>query len=175
MFDIHEEQRSLAAINKLGAEYPYAASMLAYLVLELYLKVRLLQDRKTLDYPEVSLKTKVGPVRKKLTFGDAKKLDDASFIDSFLVCCALGDLECIFKIPNDKRYSPDRNDVFHLNRYLASPLGSDRESLDAQNRAHLRTAKKHLVEASARYFPQWTIVETNGHLQFRDARRLPLI
>jgi hypothetical protein len=167
--DLEEEQRSLNAINKLEAEYPYAASMLAYLVLELFLKLRLLRDRKTLDYPEVSLKTKVGPVRKELTFGDAKKLDDASFIDSFLVYCALGDLECIFKIPNDKRYSPDRNDVFHLNRYLASQLGSDRESLDAQNHAHLRTAKKHLVEASKSYFREWIIVEeSDGRLRFES-------
>jgi len=168
MFDIHEEQLSLDAINKLEAEYPYAASMLAYLVLELFLKLRLLHDRKTLDCPEVSLKTKVGPVGNRLTFGDAKKLDDASFIDSFLVYCALGDLECIFKIPNDKRYSRDRNDVFHLNRYLASQLASNYQSRDARNRTYLKKAREHLIDASELYFPQWTIVELNGQLQFRS-------
>jgi hypothetical protein len=173
MLDLHEEQPSLDAIRELEEEYPYAASMLAYLVLELYLKLYLLQYRKTLTAKEVNFGTTVGRENKKIKLGDAKNLDDTSFIQRFLVNCALGDLEKIYYIPRGK-YSTHRNKVFHGNLYLADQLGRDYEFRVSQNRAYLETAKKHLIEASKLYFPQWTIVELNGQLQFRDARRLPL-
>jgi hypothetical protein len=175
--DLDEEQRSLHAINLLESEYPYAASMLAYSILELFLKLSLLHKRRDLTEEEVSLDTSVDQEQKgeRLTLRDAKELSDELFIQRFLAKCTLGVLENVYRMKEDKRYSPDRNDVFHLNRYLASQLGSDREYLDAQNHAHLRTAKKHLVEASKSYFREWRIVETKGQLQFRDARRLPLI
>ena len=175
MLDLCEEQRSLDAINKLETECPYAASMLAYLVLELFLKLHLLHYRKTLTAEKVSFDTEVGRKGMKLRLGDAKDLDDTSFIQCFLVNCALGDLENVYKMPNNKRYSQDRNNVFHSNLYLANQSGKDHEFRVSQNCTYLETAKKHLIDASERYFPQWRIVETNGHLQFRDARRLPLI
>jgi hypothetical protein len=158
MLDLREEQRSLDAINKLEAEYPYAASMLAYLVLELFLKLHLLKYRKTLTDKEVEIDESL---RK------AKDLDDTSFIESFLTRLPLGRLERVYRIP-EKRYSKDRNDVFHSNLYLANQLGNDYQSRVAQNRAYLETAKKHLVEASELYFPQWRIVELKGQLQFRS-------
>ena len=168
--DLGEEQRSLDAINLLESKYPYAASMLAYSLLELFLKLNLLHWRRELPNGRYSLDTSVDQEQKgkRLTLRGAKDLNDESFIQRFLAKCTLGVLENVYRIEDDKRYSKDRNDVFHLNRYLASQLGSDRESLDAQNRAHLRTAKKHLVEASELYFPQWTIFELNGQLLFRS-------
>jgi hypothetical protein len=162
MLDLCEEQRSLDAINRLEPDYPYAASMLAYLVLELYLKLRLLQDRKTLTDGEVDFDTKVGGVR----LGDAKGFDDTSFIDTVLTQLTLGRIEQVYRIPKE-RYSQDRNNVFHSNLYLANQLGRDTEFRVSENRAYLETAKKHLVEASGLYFPQWTIVELRGQLQFK--------
>jgi len=168
MLDPDEEQRSLDAINQLEKEYPYAASMLAYLVLELFLKLYLLQSRKKLTAEKVSFDTKVGRQGMDLSLGDAKNLDDEPFIRSFLANCTLGDLENVYRIPNDKRYSQDRNNLFHANLYLANQLGSGYESRDAQNREYLKTAKKHLVEASEIHFPEWTIIESQGELRFKD-------
>jgi len=163
MLDLREGQRSLDAINTLEPEYPYAASMLAYLLLELYLKLRLLQDRKTLTAGEVDFDTKIGGMK----LGDAKGFDDTSFIETVLTQLTLGRLEKVFRIPKE-RYSQDRNNVFHSNLYLANQLGRDYEFRVSQNHAYLETAKKHLVEASELYFPQWRIVELKGQLQFRS-------
>jgi hypothetical protein len=167
--DLKEEQRSLDAINELEAEHPYAASMLAYSILELFLKLSLLHKRKGLTKKEFSLDTSVDQEQngEKLTLGDAKELSDELFIERFLAKCTLGVLENVYRMKEDKRYSRDRNNVFHLNRYLTSQLASDRKSLDAQNRTYLKKAKKHLIDASVQYFPQWTIVELNGQLEFR--------
>jgi len=156
---------TLEAINSLEAKYPYAATVLGYVVLERLLKLHLLRNRMTLTAEEVDFDKKVG--RKGQRLGDARDLDDKSFIQRFLLNCALGDLEDIYKIRPKGRYSKDRNGVFHSNLYLVNQLESDYQSRDAQNRAYLKKAKEHLVEASGLYFPQWTIVELRGQLQFK--------
>jgi len=156
---------TLEAMNRLEEKYPYAATMLVYLVLERLQKLHLLQCRGVLTDKEVEFDKNLG--RKGRTLRNAKDLDDTSFIRSFLVHLALYHLETIYKIPS-KRYSKDRNDVLHSNLYLLNQLESDYQSRDAQNRLYLETAKKHLVEASELYFPQWRIVELKGQLQFRS-------
>jgi hypothetical protein len=166
------EKHTLEAINQLeDQDYPYAATMLVYLVLERLLKRHLLQNRKTLKAKEFNLNVKVSHKKKKVKLGDAKNFDRELFIEHFLVHCALGELEQIYKIPEEKRCSKDRNDVFHSNLYFRNPLPSDYESRDAQNRRYLKTAKQHLVEASELCFPQWQItkiVESKEHLQFKS-------
>jgi hypothetical protein len=162
---IEVEKRTLEAINELqDQKYPYAATMLVYLVLERLRKRHLLQYRQTLTAKEVDLDTKVG-LKKDKRLGDAKTLDNRSFVRSFLVDLTLHDLQKIYRIP-EKKYSKDRNDVFHSNLVLMNQLESDYESRDAQNRQYLETAKQHLVEASELCFPQWRIIESSGQLQY---------
>ena len=154
---------TLEAMNRLEEKYPYAATMLVYLVLERLLKLHLMQYRKALTDKEVEFDKNLG--RKGRTLRNAKDLDDRSFIQSFLVHLTLYHLETLFKIPA-KRYSKDRNDVFHSNLYLSNQLESDYQSRDAENRTYLNKAKGHLVEASGLCFPQWRIIESNGQLQY---------
>lgn len=158
------EAHSLKAIGKLEGEFPYAATLLVYAVLERCLKLHLLQYRNTLTQNEVDLEGKVG--RKKQKLSDFRNLDDVSFIRQFLVNCTLGAIEIIYRVPN-RKYSNFRNKVFHSELYFDDQLTSNYQSRDKANRKYLKTAKKHLVEASELYF-QRKIIESNGSLQFES-------
>lgn len=157
-----QEAHSLKAVGKLEAEFPYAATLLVYAVLERCLKLHLLQNRKTLTSAEVELEREVGRNKQKLI--DFQNLDDAPFVQRFLVNCTLGALEIIYKVPN-KKYSDFRNKVFHSELYLNTQLRSEYQIRDRENRENLKIAKGHLVEASEMYFKE-RIVELNGSLQF---------
>jgi hypothetical protein len=157
------EEESLKAINKLQADFPYAATLLIYTVLERCLKLHLLEKRKSLTDTEVNLKCKT-PYGQKFSLSEARHYDDADFIRLFLVNCPLGTLEHIYKVL-DRRYSDARNDVFHSNLFLSDQLSSKYTSRNEENRKYLTKAKAHLIEASKLYFSQ-EIAESNGALRF---------
>jgi hypothetical protein len=158
-----KEVHSLKAISELESEFPYAGTLLIYVVLERCLKLHLLENRKTLTDADVNLEYKVRGKRKLSKFRD---LDDNAFIREFLVHCTLGNLEGIYKI-QDKRYSASRNKVFHSDLFLRAQREHDFKSRDEENRKYLKTAKDHLIEASERYFRQ-KITESNGLLEFES-------
>lgn len=160
-----EEAPSLKAISSLESEFPYAATLLIYVVLERCLKLRLLKNRKMLTEPEVALNEPVGP-RKKLKLVDFKNHNDDTFVERFLMKLTLSDLEIIYKV-SDKKYSTPRNKVFHSNFYVNYQLGQDYAFRDAANRQYLQAAKEHLIQASDQYFHQRIIV-SNGVLQFES-------
>lgn len=158
------EEHSLRAIGKLESEYPYAATLLVYVVLERCLKLHLLQNRKSLTDKDVELCKPVG--RKNHRLADFRDYDDCSFIKEFLLNCSLGALEIIYRVPG-KKYSDLRNRVFHSDLYITEQRGKDYQSRDAANRQHLQTAKEDLIEASERYFHR-PIISSNGLLQFQS-------
>jgi hypothetical protein len=158
------EVRSLEAIKELEQEFPYAATLLIYVVIERCLKLYLLENRQNLTDAEVDLERCVGRKRQRLS--DVRGLNDKSFIDNFLVNCPLGALETIYRIPGG-RYSHSRNGVFHSDLFLRHQVGSDDTSRNKANQEHLKEAKKHLIEASERYFHQ-KITDSNGLLQFES-------
>ena len=154
----------MEAIGKLEPEFPYAATLLVYTVLERCLKLHLLKNRKTLTQNEVDLETKVGQKKRKLS--NFINLDDNSFIQQVLAYCTPGTMEKIYKVP-DRKYSSFRNKVFHSDLYLKDQRTSDYQSRDKANREYLKTAKEHLVEASELYF-KLKIIELNRLLQFEN-------
>lgn len=160
------EKHSLEAISQLESEFPYAATLLVYVVLERCLKLYLFQNRKVLSSEKLDLDVEVKLVGKKAKFNDFRDHDDAAFRDKFLLECPLGSLEKIFKI-QDRKYSSSRNNVFHSNLYISDQITSDESTRDAENRKYLKTAKEHLIEASTLYFHQ-KIIESNGRLQFES-------
>lgn len=135
------EARSLEAVGKLEAEFPYAATLLVYVVLERCLKLRLLESRHTLTEKDVELDKPVG--RKSQKLRDFKDLEDSSFIREFLENCTLGALEIIYRVPK-RKYSDHRNEVFHSDLYMKEQLGKDEKSREERNRQYLQTAKEHL-------------------------------
>jgi hypothetical protein len=120
----------------------------------------LLKKRKTLTEPTVNLNVAANGVPLR----DACKRADKDLIE-FLTECTLSKLEHIYNV-HDKRYSDARNNVIHSNLFLSQQLGSDHPSRDKQNRGYLKDAKKHLIEASEKYFRQ-KIIESNGLLRFK--------
>ncbi len=165
------EANSLETIGCLEEKYPYAATLLVYVVLERCLKLYLLKQRKEFskeDATRMNLDTQVN----KHKLGDFEKCDDACFIDLFLTKCTLGNLEQLFGIP-DKRYSDHRNKVFHSNLYLKDQLGEDSDYCDEENRQYIEKAKEHLIEASKEYFRQeiieQEIIDPKRKLCFKKA------
>jgi hypothetical protein len=159
------ERHSLRAINKLQRKFPYAATLLTYAVLERCLKLHLLKKRETLTDAQVNLKCKT-TYGQRLSLSDVRGLDDDAFIEKFLTVCTLFDLGQIYKVDPHHKYSSSRNDVIHSNLFLRHQLGSHHPSREKQNRAYLKKAKAHLIEASKLYFHQ-EITESNGSLRFK--------
>lgn len=133
MFDL--ETHSLKAISKLEAEFPYAATLLTYAVLERCLRTYLLKNRHILTPVQVDLNKKAG--RGGPTLKAVRHLDDDSFIDQFLVNCTLGTLEYIYKVSH-KKYSASRNKVFHSQLYLREQRSKNHQDRDAGNRKYLK-------------------------------------
>ena len=161
---IAREKHTLDAINQLKDEFPYAATLLIYVMLERCLKLYLLQNRKSLTAKEVDLYNKVG--RKNQQLWQCRNLDDAAFIEEFLVHCSLGSLEIIYKVPS-KKYSNSRNQVLHSELYLGEQRGVENQSRERANRQYFQTAKEQLIHASERYFHH-RIIESQGLLQFES-------
>ena len=157
------ERHSLKAINRLQVDFPYAATLLIYTVLERWLKLYLLQERKTLTEVNCEYKTHRG---KGPSLNDSHGFNHADFIKKFLSRSDLFDLGEIYKVRPRNKYSKPRNDVFHSNLFLSDELSSGKTSRDEKNRKYLQDAKAHLIEASRLYFRQ-EITESNGSLRFK--------
>ena len=159
------EAKSLSAIARLESEdFPYAATLLVYVVLERCLKLYMLEKRRILTHRDIDTSIPVGTAR--LRFKDFKNHDDSRFIREFLLRCSLGKLELIYRVPHH-RYSSYRNKVFHSNFYISDQLGKDDQVRNRANRQYLRTARAHLIEASERYFHRPIISSSNGLLRFQ--------
>jgi len=163
------EVDSLKAISKLYEDFPYAATLLIYTVLERCLKLHLLEKRETLTNAEVDLDYKVSPKKnQKLSLKDAnaRGFSRDDFIEKFLRHCNLGNLGRIYRVCPCDKYSKPRNGVIHSNLFLSDQLSSNRKSRDERNREYRNEAKAHLIEASERYFRDKIITESDGSLRF---------
>jgi hypothetical protein len=160
---ILREKSSLDAVNVIAREFPYAATLLIYALLERCLKLYLLENRKTLTDEEVDCQKRVG-LQAKRKLADYHDCDEDSFIKDFLMNCTLRSVERIFRVPEHK-YSKDRNDLVHSNLYMTQQREMAPEQRTKENLDYLRIAKKNLVEASICYFKQ-PIIESDSLLKF---------
>jgi len=150
----------LKAISELQVKFPYAVTLLIYTVLERCLKLYLLKNRKTLTEHQFNLKVTANNMKLKQAVRTHKDLI------GFLTDCTLSKLEDIYKIykkdPHRKdKYSTCRNDVIHSKLFFRQQLGSDYSSRNKQNRGYLKDAKKHLIEASEKYFREKIITQSD--------------
>src|SRR5215813_843104 len=134
---ILREENSLQAISHLERfQFPYAATLLIYVVLERCLRLHLVETNPSWE-----------PRR----------------IKYYLEKATLRRLEKACNIP-DRRYSKHRNKVFHSNLYIQQNEADEQRREDA-NWDMLATAKSHLIEASRCYFHH-PITEREGVLRF---------
>lgn len=111
-----KKEYSLTAINELRGKYPYAASLLIYIVLERCLKIYLMGNRNESKVQStLELTTRIN--KKQLSYLIKNITNDDNFLNDVLMHCTLGKLEEIFKI-RDKPFSTNRNNIVHSNLYL---------------------------------------------------------
>lgn len=157
----HREKNTIEAINKLGANYPYAAAMLVYVIIERQLKEYLLANRNG-QFGSREIRINNGDTVKLVSY--ANKSDD-DFLKNVICKATLGAVEKTLGI-TQKRPSSYRNELFHSNLYMLSEknlLGTKRH---AKNIKRFKIAKVHLKRIF-REFSDYTISDKNGEIILR--------
>lgn len=145
------ESTTLSAINKLTElEFPFAAAILCYVMVERCLKLYLLQNRNTLTASDIDICVGVGKGR-TLRFRDYASNDEPAFVGNFLNEIQLGGLEIIFRIQN-QGIANDRNELIHSGFYLDIEKNMSFDNRQEQNWNHYITAAKHLHFCSTNCF-----------------------
>ena len=144
---IHPEENTIAAINKLKKSYPYAASLLVYVVIERQLKLYLLGHR-----------------NEKNNFKNYCCQSDDEFIKNCLTNLTLGKLEKKLKIKCEA--ATDRNNLMHSNLYLSGDKDLSDPERQNKNVKHFETAKTHLIRVFRDYC-SIPIEEKEGLLVFK--------
>lgn len=156
----HEEEETIKAINDLKANYPYAAAMLCYVVIERQLKEYILKHRNDEDR-EVTLFN-----GKKVKLKDYVNKSNQEFIGEVLTKLTLSQTEKSLDISTSEGAAKDRDDLMHSNLYiLAEKQLSDAERHD-KNKEHFERAKPHLIR-TFRNFSDIQLAEEEGILVFR--------
>lgn len=161
-----KEECSLEAINALREDYPYAASLLIYTVLERCLKIYLMGNRNDKKVrSEFNLNTRIKN-RKSNNLRDLinDNVNDEGFIKEVLMHCPLGTLEDIYNI-HTHPFSKNRNDIVHSNLYLHDQRSDSCAERMKKNKQYLGKAIKDLIKAS-RYFKKG-IIDENRVLKFK--------
>lgn len=137
-----KEKGTIDALNNISKKYPFAASLLAYAIIERILKEYIIKNRKNrllVDY-SYSKCSRSGPI----SLGNYYKSKKDEFIKKFIKQIALGDAQVIVIANNKRNYAKDRNDLMHSNSYLLEQrkyTKTKRRNINIQN---YRKAIDHL-------------------------------
>jgi hypothetical protein len=156
------EKNTINAINSLMKDYPFAASLLIYGLIEQELKFFLLLQRSS--YPPRRVNNSVTIPRTQKKFSQLSSLSDSQFVRECLHKCTLGTLERILRIRNH-RISVRRNNLMHLNKYVQSEHKKSTEERIKLDKDRLRKAVKDLVYCSDRFFAD-KVVFCRGQTSF---------
>ena len=162
-----EDKSTIRAIDRLREEYPYAAALLCYTVVERVLKTRLIQEWESPELMMVHL-----PGKSTLRENSGKRLKELTcpnrddFFDSVVRKLTLGDLEAMF--PNHARnIAKDRNDLVHSNLYLRDEVGTDTTNTD---RKRYEMALEHLRYTIEMHTSFCVSIAKDGRLTLRKER-----
>jgi len=158
---IHREENTIKAINKLKDCFPYAAGMLAYVVIERQLKEYILKHRNgKLAAREVTLTN-----HKKVKFEDYASKSDEEFINKVLTKMTLANTEKVLGIDPSNGAANDRNDMMHSNLYIVGERMLSEEERHRKNIEHFEKAKSHLIR-TFKDFSDIPLDEKEGKLVF---------
>jgi hypothetical protein len=157
------EKNTINAINALMKDYPFAASLLIYALIEQELKFFLLLQRSS--FPPRRLNKSVVIPRTQKKFSQLSSLSDSKFVRGCLHNCTLGTLERILRI-RSRRISVRRNNLMHLNKYVQSEHKKPTKERIKLDKDRLKKAVKDLVYCSDRFFAD-KVVFCRGQLVFR--------
>lgn len=111
-----KDKGTIEALNNISKKYPFAASLLAYAIIERILKEYIIKNRKNRLFVDYSYCKCKGS--RSICLGKFYNSKRDEFIKKFIKDIALGDAQNII-IANAKRnYAEDRNKLMHSNSYL---------------------------------------------------------
>lgn len=145
---IHPEKNTIDAINKLKDDYPYAASLLVYVVIERQLKEYILKNRNQIDN-----------FKKNITESDNE------FIKNVITKLTLEKVEKRLEITRGP--AKDRSDLMHSNLYLLKEKDLPDCERHNKNIQYFEKAKAHLIRIFKDY-SDILIVEKEGQLVFKS-------
>lgn len=156
----HIEESTLKAINVLSGKYPYAASLLCFVLIERELKDFLIRNRRSKPYVDSCVCVR----GKCLRVGDYVEDSDEQFVRKFILKVSLGRMEELLGITKNKP-SELRNDLMHSNRYIKSErmlVHNRRRKINLQK---FDKAKKLLIQTFKKY-SDFDIVRKSKELKF---------
>ena len=166
------EARTITAISTLRHSYPYAASLLSYVVVERVLKRYVLDHWKDASYGDWTIPSKIKRHGGKTT-RELSRLNRKQRLAQVICRLTLGDVEDLLGRPHRELSASDRNEVMHSNLYLKEESKLSRARQQAKNDARLAKALEHLGRAMEQ-FTEYTLVESDGSLSAQPNTRLKL-
>ena len=166
------EARTISAISVLRHAFPYAASLLSYVVVERVLK-RYLVDH----WRDQQLATRRLPDQAKLKghrgkcLKELRSLNKARRMKEVVSRLTLGDVEALLRRPSAHQSAKDRNEAIHSNLYLREEARLSRAKQQAKNEARFANAKRHLARAMRRY-AGYKLVDVDGVLMAQPNKRM---
>lgn len=158
---VFREAATLHAISELRRKYPYSAALLAYVVVERVLKVRVLTLRHTLNFRKITMRR--GPHDgKRLTA--LVDLQDGAFVKDVLCHLTLNEVEDALSVPQGARSSKDRNETVHSNIHLSREVEFTDRGRDRRNSARFKKAVGHLRYAIDKFSGHRLLEKRSGEL-----------
>ncbi len=166
------ESRTIRAIGELRHNYPYAAALLSYVVVERVLKRYALNHWKDPSLAGARVPNKIKRHGGK-QLRHLSTLTRRQRLDQVLCEMTLGQVETLLARPQSEKSATDRNEVMHSNLYLKEESTLSRPAQQAKNQARFDKALRHLRRALVQ-FANLTIVNKNGVLVAQPNMRLKL-
>ncbi len=137
-----KEKGTINALSNISKKYPFAASLLAYTIIERILKEYIIKHRKNRSLVDYSYCKCLhsGPI----SLENCYKFRKDEFIKKFIKQIALGDAQNIVIANKLRNYATDRNNLMHSNSYLLEErkyAKTKRRNINIQN---YRKAIDHL-------------------------------
>lgn len=154
-----KEKGTINALNNISQKYPFAASLLAYAIIERILKEYIIKNRKNkslVDYSYCKCSHSG-----QISLGKYYKSKKDEFIKKFIRQIALGDAQNIVIANNLRNYAKDRNDLMHSNSYLLEQRKYTKAKRHNINIQSYRKAIDHL-EFVINKFSDFKIVVKNN-------------
>ncbi len=157
----HREERTLRAINDLKKDYPYAAGLLTYCLIERELKYFILSQRH-----QPAHKLNMNSKRAKKIPSYEQKSDDV-FIKEFLSNLTLDHIKYIVTIFPIRPIARRRNNHMHSNDLIGSRVIPNDEKRQEKHRKDLERAIKDLKSVFNTISDEYKIIEDdNGVLRY---------
>lgn len=135
-----KEKSTFAALNDISTEYPFAASLLVYAIIERVLKEYIIKNRKN----RVVLNYDFCKYPGGLSLQKCHRYKKQDFVKKFIKRIAFGDAQSIVAANEKRNYAANRNDLMHSNSYLLEQKKFNKSKRHDINKQSYKTALSHL-------------------------------